>query len=356
MVFESLEFAEGIEVWVLVIEPNDKANSDEWAVVQVVKKRTAVCVVVQRPSDCVLNVAGAVLCRINLPQLLDANAVRLKLLSVAQVELLYEAFAERAVASLAKQCDLCVQLHAALKVSLRRSILGNANIVCGNSLDASIVIVNNLAGSIAWVDLNAKRLCLLAKPLDKVSEPHNVVSVVVQGHPGHNGDWVPRSRREKAKVVLCDGCVQRRPHLLPVGKEFIKRVGLNDGTRESVGANGCGLLQNAHAHFLVLRCRNLLDADGSRQTGGTTTHNKYISLIGRTLHRDALPTGVLFPRLHVRVCRDCGILCLFGSSSVGKSATECRPNEARAPPRNMTRQHLSRFPCVQLQIEADYMD
>lgn len=56
MSFETLEFLEGAQVGITVIEPNDKTNSNYWLVFfQVIDKGAAVRSFVDGPANCVFN-------------------------------------------------------------------------------------------------------------------------------------------------------------------------------------------------------------------------------------------------------------------------------------------------------------
>ena len=85
MGLEALEFLEGREIGIGVIEP-DHETGGEQVLVEVIDERAAIGAVVERPADGVDGQPGAVLGGIDLPQLLDAETVALRVAVPAQLE------------------------------------------------------------------------------------------------------------------------------------------------------------------------------------------------------------------------------------------------------------------------------
>mmetsp|Transcript_58296 Transcript_58296/g.126615 ORF Transcript_58296/g.126615 Transcript_58296/m.126615 type:complete len:365 (-) Transcript_58296:687-1781(-) len=112
-----LELQEGVEVRVLVVEADHVASGDQRVsgLVQVVQERAAPGLGVHRPAGRVLDTARMVLQRVDPPELLEANAVRLRLAGAVKTELGHQLFGQRPAAAFAKHRHLCVQLHAALE-------------------------------------------------------------------------------------------------------------------------------------------------------------------------------------------------------------------------------------------------
>lgn len=77
--------------------------------------------------------------------------------------------------------------------------------------------------------------------------------------------------------------VQRRTLLLPVRNELVQSTGLNHGTRKNLVADLGALLEDDHTDLLALLLRELLDLDGSAETGGTTTDNQHVNLVDNAL-------------------------------------------------------------------------
>ena len=86
MGLEALEFLEGRQVGVLVVQVDDEADRD-LVVLEVVEERAAAGLHVERPAERMLDEAGLVVFRLDLPELLEADAVFAGLAAV--VESLY---------------------------------------------------------------------------------------------------------------------------------------------------------------------------------------------------------------------------------------------------------------------------
>jgi len=91
---EPLEFLEGREIGIAVVEPDDEADRHQRALVEVVAEGAAVGVRVERPAGGVHHQSRFVPGRIDLPQLLDADAVGLRIAPFAQLEALFEPLAQ----------------------------------------------------------------------------------------------------------------------------------------------------------------------------------------------------------------------------------------------------------------------
>jgi len=87
------------------------------------------------------------------------------------------------------------------------SLLVQSDVVGGNSLDATVFIVDDLAGRTTRVDLNAERLRLLTQPLDHIAQAHNIISFIVQLRDHREGKRCRFS--EESKAVSLDCSVER---------------------------------------------------------------------------------------------------------------------------------------------------
>ena len=113
MRLEALELLERRQIRVLVVEVDDEADRHEVLAV-VIEERAAAGAVVERPAERVLHEAGLVLLRLDLPQLLEADAVLLRLAALRRAR-------SRAISCLASEprapsaisVYLPRQLHAA---------------------------------------------------------------------------------------------------------------------------------------------------------------------------------------------------------------------------------------------------
>ncbi len=109
---QALEFLERAQVRVAVGQIGDQAHVN-LAVFQVVQEGTAGGAgLVQRPAGGVDHQARLVFGRIDVPQLLDADAVVLRILAFVQLEVVDQALAQVAAAALGEQGVLGAQFHA----------------------------------------------------------------------------------------------------------------------------------------------------------------------------------------------------------------------------------------------------
>lgn len=73
----------------------------------------------------------------------------------------------------------------------------------------------------AGIDFHSQGFGLLPEPLHKVAQPDNVVSVVVHGHPGEDGDGDRARLGQNIEFVLGDGRVEWRALVLPVWDQLV---------------------------------------------------------------------------------------------------------------------------------------
>src|SRR5262245_44082767 len=93
-----LEGLEGLEARILVVEPGDVADVHAVAV-EGIEEAAAVGARVDGPSHCVLDEAGLGASRRELPELLDAEAVGLRLPSVGEAEARHDLLGDAAAAA-----------------------------------------------------------------------------------------------------------------------------------------------------------------------------------------------------------------------------------------------------------------
>jgi hypothetical protein len=129
----ALEFFIGRQPRILVIEADHEADSDQ-VVFQVIKEGTAVGIVLQRPADGMHDQSRLMFGRVDFPQLLDADAVGLRIDAVAQIEALEQFAGQRSPATFGKNRLLGQQLHARLEIMAGLAILADTQIAGGDTL------------------------------------------------------------------------------------------------------------------------------------------------------------------------------------------------------------------------------
>src|SRR5690606_12988695 len=99
MRLEALEFLERCQIRILVVQMNHEADRNQ-IVVEMVEERAAARRAVERPAERMLHKALPVLFRLNLPQLLQADAVFLRLASFGKAEAGDQLLGERSACTL----------------------------------------------------------------------------------------------------------------------------------------------------------------------------------------------------------------------------------------------------------------
>ena len=177
--FPALELFEGAQVGVAVVQPGDEAQGD-FVVVRVVQKRAAVGAVVHRPTGGVQHEAGLVALGVDLPQLLDADAIGLRVLARVKLEFGDQLFAQVAARAFGEYGVFAVQLHTDLEVLARLAVLAQAHVAGGHALDRTVVVVQHLGGRKTGEDLHAQALGLLRQPTRERAQADDVVAMVLQ--------------------------------------------------------------------------------------------------------------------------------------------------------------------------------
>ena len=186
--FEALEFFEGAEPRVGVIQAHHKANH-HFVVFHVVQKRTPVGHFIKRPTGTVQSQASLVACRVNFPQFFDANAVALRIFAIVQFELGNDLLAQVSPCAFCKHGVLGMKFHAQLEAVGGLTIFADAHVACGHAFDGAVVGVQNFCRRKARKDFNAQSFSLLAQPASEVAQADDVIAIVVeagrQGKVGH---------------------------------------------------------------------------------------------------------------------------------------------------------------------------
>ena len=162
-------------------------------------------------------------CRLDLPQLLQADAELLRIDAVTQVELGHELLGQRAAHALGDQRVLGMQLHARRVAVLVLAVLADAHVAGGDALDRAVLVVEHLGAGEARIDLDAQRLGLLAEPAADIAQADDVVAVVVH-QPRHQevGEAVGAGLGQEQELVVGDLGLERRALLLPVRDQLVQ--------------------------------------------------------------------------------------------------------------------------------------
>ena len=278
MRLEALELAVRRQMRVGVIEVHDEADRHQ-VVAIVIEERAAAGTVVERPAERVLHQPWAVLAGLHLPDLLEAQAVLLRLAALRQAEPRRQLLGQRAPRTLGDDGVLAAQLHAAREAIGRLAVLAYAHVAGGDAQHGALVVVEHLGRGEARIDLHAQLGSLLAQPAREVAEAADVVAMIAhQRRHDDVGDAQDASRTEVVEAVLGDRRLERGALGLPIGKQRGQSDRIDDGARQDVRADLRALLEHDDRHLVAGRGRQLLQADGCGQAGRTRADNDDVEL------------------------------------------------------------------------------
>ena len=144
-----------------------------------IEERAAAGAIVERPAERVLHQARPVLVGRDLPQLLEADAVLLRLAALGELELPDELLGQRAARAFGDERVLAAQLHAAHEVVGRLAVAADAHVAGGDADHGAVLVVKHFGCSEAGIDLDAELGGLLAEPVAERAEADDVVAVIV---------------------------------------------------------------------------------------------------------------------------------------------------------------------------------
>ena len=148
-------------------------------VVEMIEKRAAAGRIVERPAEGVLDQTGLVLVRRDLPQLLEADAVFLRLAAGVETEARDQLLGQGAARALGEQGVLRAQLHAAGEAVLGLAVLADPHVAGGDTDDRAVLVVEHLGGREARIDFDPERFGLGGEPAADIAERDDEVAVVV---------------------------------------------------------------------------------------------------------------------------------------------------------------------------------
>src|SRR2546426_8356376 len=218
---EALEFLVGRQVWVRIAEADDEADRDV-AVLHVVQEGPAVSAGVERPAGAVKHETGRVALGFHLPQLLQPDAVDLRIALSLQGVLPEQLPAQMPARALGEEGVFRVQLHPGLVGPGLLAAAADAELAGGDALYA-LAFVEDFSRGKAGKDFNAQALGLPAEPARQVAEADDVVAVILEagGQQEIRRPEGPRFGKEEEPVFAHRG-VERRalPNRGPSGRRI----------------------------------------------------------------------------------------------------------------------------------------
>src|SRR5579871_5817895 len=154
MGLEALEFLEGAEPGVGIVEADDEADG-YLPILEMIEEGAAVDVAGERPADRMDDLARLMLGRIDLPELLEADAVGLRIGSETKLVAFDQLLGEGTTAAFGEQGELAVQLDPGREIGRRLAILADAHIARRHALDPAVVVVKDFRRRETRIDLYA---------------------------------------------------------------------------------------------------------------------------------------------------------------------------------------------------------
>ncbi|EAQ04453.1 hypothetical protein OB2597_09924 [Pseudooceanicola batsensis HTCC2597] len=282
VVLEALEFHVGEDVGILVVQVDDEADQ-HLIVFEVIDERPAAGVGAERPAHGVGHRPLLVLGGVDLPDLLHAEAVFLRLLAIGEAVFLDHLLREGPAHAFAQEDVFAMQFHAGLIARAFGAVGVPAEFACDHALDGAVLAVDDFRTGHAGENLDAQFLGLFRHPAADVPHRDDVVAVV--GHQRRHGEiGHPQTSRfaQDKEIVVLDRHVQRRALFLPVGYQGRQPAGVQYGTRQDMRPDLGPLFQHDDLEIGV----ELFQTDGGAQASGTGAHDDNV-----VFHRLALNFG-----------------------------------------------------------------
>ena len=258
-----------------VIKRDDQAEV-HLVICGVVQKAAALSTLVEWPPGGVDDQAFLVTLRLNLPNLLDTDAIMLRIGVLPQIELAHDLFTEVATHTLRKNRVLAQQLITRRIRALFLAILTDTHIAGGNAGDTPFGVIQNLGSSKSRKHVDAHGLGLFGQPLAKLPQADDVVTMIVHG-----------TRQEQARHRRGTGCTReivnpialalgfhRSALLFPVRNQFVETAGLHNGPGKNMRPDLGAFFHHDDRQTLI----ELQQANRCGQSGRTATDNNDIEL------------------------------------------------------------------------------
>ena len=232
----------------------------------VVDEPAAIGCRVERPAERVHDLARAMLRGVDLPDLLEADPVVLRIGVRTQVEACFQPPAEVATAALGEHRVLRAQLVAGLVARLVRAVTRHAHVARHDAGD-TIAVVEHVGGGEARQHVAAERFRLAREPLAQLAETDDEVAAIVE--------CARHERLRQPQAAACGAqpfdplCrhrrLQRRSPLTPIREQLVERTRLEHGARHDVRANGCALLDDTDRELSIRGTRELREPARRRE-------------------------------------------------------------------------------------------
>src|SRR5437660_6901455 len=157
-----LELEKRLEVGIRVPETDDQSDRDP-VVLGVINEAAPVGRGVERPASAMHDEPRNVRRGVDLPQLLDADAPRLRIAAGVEFVACDHGLAEMTARALREQRVFAQKLDARLEVGCRLAIFADTHVARGDAAHRTIVVVEHFSAREPGEDLDAERLRLLTQ-------------------------------------------------------------------------------------------------------------------------------------------------------------------------------------------------
>ena len=277
MRLEALELVEGRQGGVLVVQVDHEAHRDE-VVLHAVEERAAAGAVAERPSEGMLHEPGPMRRGRHLPQLLEADAVFLRIASLVELEAADQALGERAARPLGDEHIFGPKLHAARVGFGDGAVAPDPHVARRHADHLARVAVENLDGRETRIDVDPERFRLAAEEARHIGQRADEVAMVAHQlrHQG-TGEAHAAGRPEIVEAVVRHFELQRAIlGRAPLGQEGVEADRVHDDAGEDVGADFRALFQHHDGEVGL----ELFQPDGGRETGRAGPDHHDVELHG----------------------------------------------------------------------------
>ena len=157
------------------------------------------------------------------------------------------------------------------------AVARNPQVTGGHPLHGSIVVEQDLCSRKAGEYLDSELLRLPGEPAAEIAEAQSICAVIAhEGRHQHLGNRELPLPAQHPVMVFGHPHAQGRALVLPVGDQLVERNRIDDGAREDVGADLAALFEDAYRDLASGFIRELLQANGGADAGGSAADDHHI--------------------------------------------------------------------------------
>ena len=214
----------------------------------------------------------------DVPQLLDAQPVNLRVAVAAEVEDPHKLLRQMSAATLGKEGVFGVELQPRLIVRLVLAVARDPHVAGGDALDRPVVVEQHLGRREARKDLDPQLFRLPRQPAAQIGERAGVGVLVVEERRGPQvRQGVPALLGQHPVDVLGHRHLgQRAAVLAPVGEQLVERARVDHRPRQDVRADLGPLLQHADREFGLFLGGKLFQPDRRAEAGRPRADNHHV--------------------------------------------------------------------------------